>query len=122
MPKTSTPSINSEVAIGRRMKGSEMLIGDHPDSATDRASATRGAASSRGSRCRRGRGRREPHAGALRQPELALDDNPLAERETLPDHGDAVLHRGHLYRAPLDRAVFLDHISVLPVRTVLHSL
>ena len=28
MPKTSTPSIISEVAIGRRIKGSEMLIGD----------------------------------------------------------------------------------------------
>ena len=27
MPNTSTPSINSEVAIGRRIKGSEMLIG-----------------------------------------------------------------------------------------------
>src|SRR5262252_4035596 len=27
MPKTRTPSINSEVAIGRRMKGSEMLTG-----------------------------------------------------------------------------------------------
>src|SRR5207244_458679 len=108
MPKTSTPSINSEVAIGRRMKGSEMLIGDCPDSATGRASAMRGAASSRGSR----RGRREPHAGAVRQPVLALDDDPLAERETLPDHGDAVLHRGHLYRAPLDRAVLLDHISI----------
>jgi hypothetical protein len=26
MPKTSTPSINSEVAIGRLIKGSEMLI------------------------------------------------------------------------------------------------
>jgi hypothetical protein len=25
MPNTSTPSINSAVAIGRRMKGSEML-------------------------------------------------------------------------------------------------
>ena len=28
MPKTSTPSIIREVAIGRRIKGSEMLIGD----------------------------------------------------------------------------------------------
>jgi hypothetical protein len=28
MPNTSTPSINSEVPIGRRIKGSEMLIGD----------------------------------------------------------------------------------------------
>src|SRR3954454_3637958 len=28
MPKTSTPSIISEVAIGRRIKGSEMLIDD----------------------------------------------------------------------------------------------
>src|SRR5271169_2884447 len=27
MPNTNTPSINSEVAIGRRIKGSEMLIG-----------------------------------------------------------------------------------------------
>ena len=26
MPNTSTPSINSEVAIGRRMKGSEIFI------------------------------------------------------------------------------------------------
>ena len=26
MPNTNTPSINSEVAIGRRIKGSEMLI------------------------------------------------------------------------------------------------
>jgi hypothetical protein len=28
MPNTKTPSINSEVPIGRRMKGSEMLIGN----------------------------------------------------------------------------------------------
>jgi hypothetical protein len=28
MPNTSTPSIISEVAIGRRIKGSEILIGD----------------------------------------------------------------------------------------------
>src|SRR5579862_173550 len=28
-PNTSTPSISSEVAIGRRIKGSEMLIGNH---------------------------------------------------------------------------------------------
>jgi hypothetical protein len=27
MPKTRTPNINNEVAIGRRIKGSEMLIG-----------------------------------------------------------------------------------------------
>ena len=29
MPNTRTPSINSEVAIGRRIKGSEILIGDY---------------------------------------------------------------------------------------------
>jgi hypothetical protein len=28
MPNTNTPSINSEVPIGRRIKGSEMLIGE----------------------------------------------------------------------------------------------
>src|SRR5690348_12572222 len=98
MPKTRMPSINSEVAIGRRMKGSEMLIagGSANQMRLRRAPRPRSPRHS-------GLGCRHPNPGALRQPVLSFHDHFLAAFQSLRDDGDAVLHAGDLDGAPLDR-------------------
>ena len=65
MPNTSTPSISSEVAIGRRMKGSEMLIGAPRPQLAEPA----------------GFRRQQPDPRAVGQPVLALDHDPLTGRQ-----------------------------------------
>ncbi len=80
MPNTRTPSINSEVAIGRRIKGSEMLIGNYlrgsvagpvdGDTVRDCGAAQPAAPGARGGR--------SSDTGALGQPILAIDHHPLA--------------------------------------------
>src|SRR6266567_1490956 len=64
----------------------------------------------------------DPHPGALRQSILAVDDDLLARRQPLADDGDAVLHGTDLDVPALDRAVVLDHVCVMAVRSVLNGL
>src|SRR6266446_9250428 len=110
MPNTKTPSINSEVPIGRRMKGSEMLIGGFLAGRAAAASGPLSPSSSGGSLG----GCLHLDPSAVGQPVLAVDDDPIADRQTLCDYRDAVLHRADLDRAPLHRVVLLDDIGVPP--------
>src|SRR5262249_10735620 len=117
MPNTKTPSISSEVPIGRRMKGSEMLI----DFLASRFAVSRCClllGSSGGSRC----GSLDFHPCAIGQPVLAIDNDPLARRQALSDDRKPILHRGDFDRAPLDRVVVLDDIGIGAVRAVLYGL
>src|ERR1700683_4105575 len=108
MPKTSTPNINSDVAIGRRINGSEMFIGEG-SYVMLRAADGRSA---RGALLRV----RHPHPRPLGQPVLPVDDDLLADIEPFGDDREAVLHRSDLDRAPFDRVVGLDDIGVIAVR------
>src|SRR5487761_1310214 len=117
MPNTSTPSINNDVAIGRRMKGSEMLIGNHLRIVLESPYQVRAW---RGRRCSTGSARRlrvqQLDAGTFGQPVLAVDHHPLAGGQPLGDGGNTVLDRSHVDDAALDRVVGLDHIDVIAVR------
>src|ERR1700728_3170110 len=101
MPNTSTPTISSEVAIGRRMNGSAMLMGACP------ASARRPG----------GLGGQQSYPSAIGQPILPVNHDMLSRGQSLADDRDAVLHRGDLDRAALDRVVAADDIGVVAVRT-----
>src|SRR5207237_8723049 len=113
MPNTRTPSISSEVPIGRRIKGSEMLIGGFLASGflASRAAAVSGPVSPRSSGGSLG-GCLHLDPSAVGQTVLAVDDDPIADRQPLGDHRDAVLHRTDLDRAALDRVVLLDDIGI----------
>ncbi len=69
MPNTKVPSISSEVAIGRRINGADMLIGGG-----SRSEALRRAPKSAG---RLRRGGRDLDPGAIHQSVLAIDDDGL---------------------------------------------
>ena len=83
------PSINSEVAIGRRMKGSDMLTAGYPGMlSTGRARDRTGSS---------GRSRLDFHPGAVGQPVLAVDDDPRIRRfvsQTLKGAGHVVVTDG----------------------------
>src|SRR4029077_17969164 len=119
MPNTSTPSIIREVAIGRRIKGSEMLIGDRLPTEVYRE---------RGRKGRRGSARRARlwHCGlytdALGQPILPVDDDPPPSRQALRYHRDAVLDRTNIDDASLDSIVGLDDIRVVAIGPLLDGL
>src|SRR3954468_24001789 len=115
IPNTRMPSIRSDVAIGRRIKGSEILIALVPCGRGACACARTEAASSGRRRFRFG----QPHARPVGQAILPIDDDFLARRKPFGDDGDAVLHRGDLYRAALDGVVVLDDIGIGAVRSVL---
>src|SRR5580692_2734998 len=106
MPNTITPSISSEVAIGRRMKGSEMLTCAYPPSARRSGGVLRL--------------RFDPNA--VGEAVLAVDDDVLAGLQPLADHGDAVLDGGDLDGAALDRVVLADDIGEIAVRSLLDGL
>src|SRR3984957_8635300 len=119
MPNTSTPSIIREVAIGRRIKGSEMLIGDRLPTEMYRE---RGWKVRRGSARRARLWRRGLYSDALGQATLPVDDDPLAWRQPLGDDGDAVLNRSDVDGASLDSVIRLDNIGVIAIRAVLDGL
>src|SRR5260221_11247647 len=110
MPKTRMPSISSDVAIGRRIKGSEMLIGDCSGSADGNGTMRCSGSSGRS----RGGGGLDP--GAVGQSVLALDDDLLAGREPLRNDGDAVLYRPDVDRPAFHRAVLPDDIGAIAIR------
>src|SRR5580658_2148047 len=104
MPNTRIPSINSAVAIGRRMNGSEMLIGNYlrgsvaaQSGNTSRELQRRSAGGARWPRLD------QPDMSAFGQAKLTVDDYPLAGLEAFGDNRNPVLDRGHLDRASLDR-------------------
>src|SRR6202040_3423746 len=119
MPNTSTPSIIREVAIGRRIKGSEMLISDRLPTEMYRE---RGRKVRCGSARRARLWRRGLYSDALGQPILPVDDDPLAWRQPLGDDGDAVLNRSDVDGASLDSVIRLDNIGVIAIRAVLDGL
>src|SRR5215467_8761898 len=112
MPNTRMPSISSDVAIGRRINGSEIFM------AVRKYWSAGGGDSARGARLRGG----DPHPRALGQPVLPVDDNLFAGLQALADDRNAILHRGHLDAAPLDRVARLDHVDVFAVGPFLHRL
>ncbi len=79
MPNTRMPAISSAVAIGRRMKISEMLIAGS-------AGLLRG--------CGRAAGGLDPHLDVVGQPILAVDDDLLAGGKALGYHRNPVLPAG----------------------------
>ena len=121
MPNTSTPSINSEVAIGRRINGSEMLIGGclRIWSKFGRSGQSPDGLSAGRARWPRSRW---VDAGTIGQPILPVDHDAFAGRQPLGNDGDAVLRRSDINVAPLDRTIGLDDISIAAVRPVLDRL
>src|SRR5579872_2456773 len=109
MPNTNTPSISSDVPIGRRIKGSEMLI---VASSYRAVSAEPSSSTRRSGRCL------DLDAGAIDQPVLPFDDDPLARRQPFLDDGNAVLRGGDADLAPLDRAVLGNYVGKLALRPV----
>src|SRR6185369_5553695 len=103
MPKTSTASIISAVAIGRRMKVSEIFI--------DGSAACLGHA--------RRRSRRGLDLGAGAQAKLAVDDDLLARCQPGGDDRLSVLDSADLHRAALDALIGLDDIGVIALRPLL---
>src|SRR5271166_5842656 len=101
MPNTKTPSISKEVAIGRRIKGSEMFIGDYlagwvviPVTGLREARLA----------CNTRRARRQDlDPCSLGQPVLTIDDHPLTRGKPFSDDGNPVLDRGDTNRAAFDR-------------------
>src|SRR5215467_273464 len=122
MPKTNTPSIISEVAMGRRIKGSEMLIGGRLLVWKKGGGVGRRPVRLSPGGARRVRARSWVDASAVGQPVLSVDDDPLAGCEALCHDGNAVLDRGDLDGAPFDRIVRLDRVGVMAVRAALHRL
>ena len=107
MPNTRTPSISSEVAIGRRMKGSEMLMAafrrlSPPDRRLSPAAA--------------GHARRRS-AGIVRRRRPARPATAPCSTTARPFCTAATSHV-----APFHRVVLADDIGVVAVRALLHRL
>ena len=81
MPNTRMPAISSAVAIGRRMKISEMFIAAQPACWLVAAGAPSVSIL---------------HLDVVGQPVLAVDHHLLAGGEPLGDHRNPVLPAGHL--------------------------
>src|ERR1700704_6387199 len=99
MPATATAIVNSEVATGRRMNGSEIF--------TALARRLRGLPGTR----------LDARAGF--QPALALDNDPFTWRQPLRDDRDSVVGRRRLDDARFGRIVGLDDPHVKPLRAAL---
>src|SRR3981081_93695 len=99
MPATATAIVNSEVATGRRMNGSEIF--------TALARRLRGLPGTR----------LDARAGF--QPALALDNDPFTWRQPLRDDRDSVVGRRRLDDAPFGPIVGLDDPHVKPLRAAL---
>src|SRR5690348_3006960 len=107
------PSIRSDVAIGRRMKGREMFIRPVLSRWSWRLGASaRSLARVRG-RCLR------IDLAALVEAVLAVDDDLLAGGEALADGGDAVLDFRDLDVADLDGHVRLDDEEIFAIGAAL---
>src|ERR1700736_4153335 len=106
------PSINSEVAIGRRMKGCETFMRPRLSRWSWGSWGYRAGAASAARARRRGLGR---DLASLIEPVLAVDDDLLAGAQPLGDGGDAVLALRPLDVADLDGHVRLDDEEVLAV-------
>ncbi len=103
MPNTRMPSINSDVAIGRRMNGSEMFIGNGSRFNDLRLRVGREAEWIAGDQPDAGPSAMRTYAPSVQPVLLAIDDDFLARLEALADNGKAVLDRGDLDRTALDR-------------------
>src|SRR6185437_15354445 len=111
------PNISSDVAMGRWMKGAEMLIAD----SLWRASG-KGAARPADSTGRLSLDLFDSDARALGQAVLAVDDDALAGVEPLGHDGDPVLHRSDLDRTAFRLFVVADQVHVIAGGSDLHGL
>src|ERR1700761_9584953 len=112
------PTINSDVAIGRRMNGPEIP----PAMSVNRPGLGLGGGSARRCHRRVGSGRRPfINQRAIEQARLSGNHDLVTDVETFGDHSIRVATLTDLDRPYADLAIVADHIGKKTGRPVLHT-
>src|SRR5260221_9881641 len=112
MPTSSSATISIVVAIGRVIKGAETFM---------EASLRHGPKGFRGRRGNRLRLGYFRDARAVSQPVLAVDDHPVAFRQSGGDEGISLLRRSDAKRADLNRIIWANGQRVAALGAGLHD-